>query len=165
MLETMQSILSSFISMLSPLTLFWLVALIIFGVAEAATVGLVSIWFAGGALAALIAAAAGGAIWLQIVLFVVVSVLMLALLRPMAQKISVPHQVRTNADRHLGRTALVTEAIDNLKEAGAVKLDGVVWSARSESGAVIPEGELITVRRIEGVKLWVAPAEKPAGVS
>lgn len=165
MLETIQNTLSSFMGMLSPMTLFWLVSLIIFGVAEAATVGLVSIWFAGGALAALIAAAVGGAVWLQIVLFVAVSVIMLALLRPMVKKISVPHRVRTNADRHVGRSALVTETIDNLKEAGAVKLDGVVWSARSESGAVIPEGELITVKRIEGVKLWVAPAEKPAGVS
>lgn len=165
MLETIQNALSPFLGMLSPLTLFWLVALIIFGVAEAATVGLVSIWFAGGALAALIAAAAGGAIWLQIVLFMVVSVVMLALLRPMVKKISVPHRVRTNADRHLGRSALVTETIDNLKEVGAVKLDGVVWSARSESGEIIPEGTLITVKHIEGVKLWVAAAEKPAGVS
>lgn len=153
------------LAIMSPITLFWLVALIIFAVAEAATVGLVSIWFAGGALVALIAAGLGGAIWLQIVLFLAVSCVMLALLRPMVRKFFVPHRVRTNADRHLGQMALVTEEIDNLREVGAVRLDGVVWSARSESGEIIPEGALITVRRIEGVKVWVTPAEETAAVS
>lgn len=153
------------LAIMSPLTLFWLVALIIFAVAEAATVGLVSIWFAGGALIALIVAGLGGQLWLQIVLFLVVSCVMLALLRPMVRKFSVPHRVRTNADRHLGQTALVTEEIDNLREVGAVRLDGVVWSARSESGEIIPQGALITVQRIEGVKVWVTLAEEAAAVS
>lgn len=148
----------------SPVTLFWLVALIIFAVAEAATVGLVSLWFAGGALVALIVAGVGGPIWLQIVLFLAMSCIMLALLRPMVRKISVPHRTRTNADRHLGQTALVTEEINNLKEVGAVRLDGVVWSARSESGQVIPVDTLITVQRIQGVKVWVTPAEETAAV-
>lgn len=157
--------LETILAIVSPMTLFWLVALIIFAVAEAATVGLVSIWFAGGALVALIVAGVGGAVWLQILLFMVVSCVMLALLRPMVRKFSVPHRVRTNADRHLGRNALVTEEINNLQEVGAVRLDGVVWSARSESGEIIPEGTLITVKRIEGVKVWVAPAEETAAVS
>lgn len=152
------------LAFVSPMTLFWLVALIVFGVAEAATVGLVSLWFAGGALVALVVAGFGGAIWLQIVLFLAVSCAMLALLRPMVRKISVPHRTRTNADRHLGQTALVTEEINNLKEVGAVRLDGVVWSARSESGEVISVDTLITVRRIEGVKVWVTPVEEPAAV-
>lgn len=160
MLEFMEPILA----MMSPMTLFWLVALIIFAVAEAATVGLVSLWFAGGALVALIVAGVGGAIWLQIVLFLAVSCAMLALLRPMVRKISVPHRTRTNADRHLGKTALVTEEINNLKETGAVRLDGVIWSARSESGEIIPVDTLINVRRIQGVKVWVTPAEEHAAV-
>lgn len=160
MMEFMEPILA----VMSPIALFWLVALIVFAVAEAATVGLVSIWFAAGALVALIAAGLGASIWLQILLFLIVSVVMLALLRPVVRKISVPHRVRTNADRHLGRTALVTEEINNLKECGAVRLDGVVWSARSQDGSVIPVDTLITVQRIEGVKLWVTVAEQPAPV-
>lgn len=160
MLEFMEPILA----IVSPLTLFWLVALIVFAVAEAATVGLVSLWFAGGALVALIVAGVGGPIYLQVVLFLVVSCTLLALLRPMVRKMSVPHRTRTNADRHLGQNALVTEEINNLKETGAVRLDGVVWSARSESGEIIPVDTLITVRRIQGVKVWVTPVEEPAAV-
>ena len=148
-------------SILSPMALFWLVALIVFAVAEAATVGLVSIWFAGGSLVALVATSLGAPLWLQITLFLVVSCVMLALLRPFVKKISVPHRTRTNADRHLGQTALVTEAVDNLRETGAVKLDGVIWTARSEDGSVIPVGTLITVKKISGVKVLVAPVPEP----
>lgn len=151
-------------SILSPMVLFWLVALILFAVAEAATVGLVSIWFAGGSLVALIAASLGGPLWLQIALFLVVSCVMLALLRPFVKKVALPHKTRTNADRHLGQTALVTEEIDNLKETGAVKLDGVIWTARSEDGSVIPAGTLIAVKKIAGVKVFVAPVQEPASV-
>lgn len=156
--------LDTILSMVSPMTLVWLVALILFAVAEAATVGLVSIWFAGGALAALIAAGVGGSIPLQIVLFLVVSCVMLALLRPFVKKISMPHRTRTNADRHIGQTALVTEEINNLQETGAVRLDGIIWTARSEGGETIPVGSLITVQRIAGAKVWVAPAAAPAKV-
>ncbi len=160
----MVSIFSSVLSLLSPVALFWLVALIVFAAVEAATVGLVSIWFAAGALAALITAGLGGPLWLQLTLFLAVSGVMLALLRPFVKKIAVPHRTRTNADRHLGQTALVTEEINNLAETGAVRLDGVVWSARSEDGQVIPVGTLITVRRISGVKVWVEPAEQAVHV-
>lgn len=151
-------------SILSPMVLFWLVALILFAVAEAATVGLVSIWFAGGSLVALIAASLGAPLWLQIALFLVVSCILLALLRPFVRKVAMPHKTRTNADRHLGQTALVTEEIDNLKETGAVKLDGVIWTARSEDGSVIPVGTLIAVKKIAGVKVLVAPVQEPASV-
>lgn len=155
---------SILISLLSPMALFWLIALIILAVAEAATVGLVCIWFAGGALAALIAAGVGAPIWLQIGLFLVVSAILLALLRPMLRKIVRPQRTATNADRHLGRTALVTEEINNLKETGAVKLDGVTWTARTEGEQVIPVGTRIMVLRIEGVKMIVAPEQQMAEV-
>lgn len=155
---------SILISLLSPMALFWLAALIILAVAEAATVGLVCIWFAGGALAALIAAGVGAPIWLQIGLFLVVSAILLALLRPMLRKIVRPQRTATNADRHLGRTALVTEEINNLKETGAVKLDGVTWTARTEGEQVIPVGTRIMVLRIEGVKMIVAPEHQMAEV-
>lgn len=152
------------VSMLSPMALFWLVALIVLAIAEAVTVGLVCIWFAGGALVALIAAGVGAPLWLQIGLFLVVSALLLALLRPMLKKVAKPKPTATNADRHLGKTALVTEEINNLKETGAVKLDGVTWTARTEEGRVIPVGTRIIVLRIEGVKMIVAPEHETAEV-
>lgn len=156
--------LNIFTSLLSPMALFWLVALVILALAEAATVGLVCIWFAGGALVALIAAGVNAPLWMQIGLFLVVSGVLLALLRPMLKKLSRPQGNATNADRHLGRTALVTEEINNLSETGAVKLDGVVWTARTEEDTVIPVGTPITVLRIEGVKMIVTPRKEPAEV-
>lgn len=155
---------SNMFALLSPMTLVWLVALIVFAVTEAVTVGLVSIWFAGGALAALIAAGLKAPLWLQLVLFLVVSIVLLASLRPFVKKFAKPHRVPTNADRHIGQTALVTEEIDNLRETGAIRMDGVVWTARSESGEVIPAGATITVRRITGVKVWVEQAAEPVRV-
>ena len=152
------------IAALSPMTIWWLAALVIFAVAEAVTVNLISIWFAGGALAALIAAGLSAPLWLQIVLFLVVSGVLLALVAPWARKASRVNSVATNADRHIGRQALVTEEINNLQESGAIRLDGVIWTARSESGEVIPAGTTITVKRIAGVKAYVEPAKVPAEV-
>ncbi|MBQ9267905.1 MAG: NfeD family protein [Oscillospiraceae bacterium] len=146
------------------MTIWWLAALVIFAVAEAVTVNLVSIWFAGGALVAMIAAGLNAPLWLQIVLFLVVSGLLLALVAPWARKASRVNSVATNADRHIGRQALVTEEINNLQESGAIRLDGVIWTARSESGEVIPAGTTITVKRIAGVKAYVEPAKVPAEV-
>lgn len=152
------------LELLSPMALAWLVALLIFAVAEAITVSLVSIWFVVGALAALIAAGVGAPVWLQVVLFLVVSIVMLALLRPFVRRVSKSKPEATNADRHIGRTALVTEEIDNLRQTGAIRLDGVVWTARSDSGQVIPVGTTITVKRIAGVKAFVEPVQIPAEV-
>ena len=152
------------IAALSPMNIWWLAALVIFAVAEAVTVNLISIWFAGGALAALIAAGLSAPLWLQIVLFLVVSGVLLALVAPWARKASRVNSVATNADRHIGRQALVTEEINNLQESGAIRLDGVIWTARSESGEVIPAGTTITVKRIAGVKAYVEPAKVPAEV-
>jgi len=136
--------------------IFWIVALIVFVAVEAATVGLASIWFAVGALAALICAALGGPVWLQVLWFLVVSVVTLILTRPLAKKLVNGRRVATNADRSIGRTATVTERIDNIAGQGAVRLDGLVWTARSTDDAVaIETGEQVTVREIQGVKLVV----------
>ena len=135
---------------------FWVVALVVFLIVEAVTAGLVSIWFVFGSLVALICAALGAAVWLQIFWFVIVSVVTLVLTRPLVKRYVDSRSVATNADRCIGRTAVVTERIDNLAAAGAVKLDGVVWTARSTDDAVaIETGERVTVRAIEGVKLIV----------
>ena len=156
--------LDSILAMLSPMATLWLTALLVFAVAEAITVNLVSIWFAGGALVALIATGLDAPVWLQVVLFLVVSGALLALVAPWARKASRVNKVATNADRHIGRTALVTEEINNLRETGAIRMDGVIWTARSESGDVIPAGQTITVKRIAGVKAFVEPVQEPVEV-
>lgn len=135
---------------------FWVVALVVFLIVEAVTAGLVSIWFVFGSLVALICAALGAAVWLQIFWFVIVSVATLVLTRPLVKRYVDSRSVATNADRSIGRAAVVTERIDNLAATGAVKLDGVVWTARSTDDAVaIETGERVTVRAIESVKLIV----------
>ena len=140
---------------------FWVVALVVFLIVEAVTAGLVSIWFVFGSLVALICAALGAAVWLQIFWFVIVSVATLVLTRPLVKRYVDSRSVATNADRSIGRAAVVTERIDNLAATGAVKLDGVVWTARSTDDAVaIETGERVTVRAIEGVKRIVERTER-----
>lgn len=133
----------------------WLGVMILFGIVEAATVTLVSLWFVGGALAAFVAALLGAPIWLQATVFVVVSAALLACLRPFVKKFVQPNTERTNLDRIVGQTAPVTEAIDNLSATGAVKVDGKEWSARSEDGDPIEAGAVVTIVKIEGVKVIV----------
>lgn len=142
------------------ITTLWLIVMVLFLVVEAATVGLVCIWFAMGALAALIAALLGAEIWLQIVLFLVVSAVALYFTRPLAKKYVNAKVEPTNADMVIGKECRVTEAIDNIAGTGAVYVDGKTWTARSESDEVIPEGTLVTAKSIDGVKLIVAAPEK-----
>ena len=130
------------------------------GVVEAVTAGLVSIWFVLGAVAGLLAAVLGAALWVQIVLFFVVSIAALAATRPLVQKMLHRDETPTNADRVLGQTARVTETIDNTVPTGAVYADGKTWTARSASGRVIPKDTLVKVQRMEGVRLFV---EEEAG--
>ena len=133
----------------------WLAVMILFGIVEAATVSLVSLWFVGGALAAFLSAIFGAPMWLQVTLFVVVSGILLACLRPFVKKFAQPEKEPTNFDRIVGRTAPVTEAVDNLSGLGAVKIDGKEWSARSESGEAIEVGAIVTIVKVEGVKAIV----------
>lgn len=133
----------------------WLALLIAFTVVELATPQLVSVWFALGSLGSLTAAALGAELWLQIVLFVAISVIMIIVTRPLYRKFVKTKLVPTNADRLIGEKAVVTESIENLDAKGAVKVQGQMWSARSENGENITEGSQVTVIRIEGVKLIV----------
>ena len=135
-----------------PFTVLWLIALIVFAVGEAITVGLTSVWFAVGAL---IAAGFGAALWLQVVVFLALSGVTLLLVRPLAKKFLTPRYQATNADRVIGATALVTEEIDNLKGSGLVNISGQVWTARSAHDVVIQPGREVKVLRIEGVKVFV----------
>lgn len=144
--------------------IFWISLLVIFLIAEAATVTMVSLWFAAGAVAALIVCLLGGSILGQTVVFILVSAVMLTLLRPMVRKFVTPKVTRTNVDSVVGSTGLITVAVDNVKAEGQVKLGAMVWTARSTSGAIIPEGTLVKVDKIEGVKVFVTPVEVPANV-
>lgn len=134
----------------------WLGAMVVFGVIEAVTVGFVSIWFVVGALAALIVSLFHATFAVQMVVFAVVSALALAVSRPMVRRFMNQSVVPTNLDRLIGVEARVTETIDHEKATGTVYADGKTWSARSvEDDDVIPEGTKVTVRRIEGVRLFV----------
>lgn len=137
------------------MSIVWLALMVLLLILEAATAGLTSIWFALGALAALIASLFGGALWLQLVWFFAVSLLTLWLTRPLALKYLNSRRVATNADRVIGAEAVVTEDIDNIAGSGAVHVDGHEWTARSGSGANIAKGAVVRVERIEGVKLIV----------
>lgn len=142
----------------------WLVLMVLFLIAEAGTVSMVSLWFAAGALAALLTALAGGPAWLQILLFVAVSAGLLLALRPLARKYLTPKLTATNVDSVVGTTGLVTAAIDNVSAAGQVKLGAMEWTARSTSGQPIAVGTRVRVDRIEGVKAFVTPVEIPVNV-
>lgn len=137
-------------------TILWLVALVAFIVIEIATMGLTTIWFAGGALAAVIAAALGLPLAVQIVLFLAVSFILLYFTRPIAVKYFNKDRVRTNAESLVGRQAIVISEIDNLQGIGQVTVNGIEWTARSaEEGIGIPVGSVVEIVAINGVKLIV----------
>ena len=133
----------------------WLAALVALLALEAATVGLVSLWFAVGSLCALLTSFFVGNIWVQFAVFLAVSFLCLVIIRPLAKKYADPRRVSTNADRVIGQTAVVTEQIDNLSGTGQVNVAGQIWSARSAHDVVIPKGTEVRVLKISGVKVIV----------
>ena len=137
------------------MTAFWLIAFIALVASEAATAGLVCIWFAAGAVGGFLSAVLGGQFWFQLIVFAVVSALTLALVRPAASRFIHPRRSPTNADRVVDQTASVTETIDNEAGRGQVSVLGQLWTARSELGVVIPAGSQVKVLRIEGVKVYV----------
>ena len=142
----------------------WIAATIAFIIVEAATTQLVTIWFAAGSAAATIAALLKADTLVQLIIFVAVSLIALVITRPIVKKLTKQKFSPTNADRFIGEKAVVTQKIDNIAETGLVKLQGTVWTARTDDGSVIDEGETITVKAIEGVKLIVEKAALPADV-
>ena len=137
--------------------MIWLIALVAFGLLEAVTVSMVSLWFMGGALAAMIAQLLGAGPWMQIIVFVVVSAALLACLRPFVKKFVAPRRSATNTDAVLGREAIITETVDNLRATGALKLDGKEWTARSAAGETLEVGTVVKIVKLEGVTLYVEP--------
>ena len=139
--------------------ILWLALMIVFLLLEAGTVSMVSIWFAGGALTAMIASLFGAELWLQILLFLAVSAVLLLALRPLAKKYYTPRLVKTNLDAVIGQEGIVTATVDNTLSTGQVKLGHMEWSARSSSGQILEEGTRIRVDRVEGVKVFVTALE------
>ena len=137
----------------------WIALAVVFGVVEAATAQIVTIWFAIGAIGALIANAAGAGVTVQLSVFVAVSILTLIIARPYLKKFTKTEMQRTHADMYIGETAVVLEEIDNTRGTGQIKVKGSVWTARSRNNSVIPAGENVYVEKIEGVKLIVSLKE------
>ncbi len=141
---------------MSEIMIFWLVVLILSIGVEAATLGLTSIWFAPGALIAIIAASFNAPVFIQVILFIVVSLLLLYSTRPIAVKYFNKNRVKTNVESLVGRQAIVISDIDNLQGIGQVVVNGQEWSARSVDDRVkLPVGSVVNIMAISGVKLMV----------
>ena len=136
----------------------WLGLLVLFLAVEFATAQLTTVWFAAGALVALLLAAFGvDNLAIQIIVFALVSLVSLILTRPLVKKWTRKRVQPTNADMVIGEEAVVTEAINNTEGKGLAKVNGAIWSARSVDDRIIPAGNTVTVKAIEGVKLIVEP--------
>ena len=138
------------------MTVFWLIAMVALLIIEGIVPGLVSIWFAAGALVSLLLSLLNAPLWLQALAFLLVSLALLFLTRPLAKKYVNARTTPTNADRIVGMDCLVTEEIDNLRGTGAVSVDGKTWTARMEQvDGKAEKGAVVKALRIEGVRLIV----------
>ena len=135
----------------------WLAVTFVALVVEGMTAQLISIWFVPGGLAGLISGFCGAGEWVQILIGAIVTLVCLIATRPLVNRVMKFRKVDTNSGRLVGQTGVVVQEIRNLDAAGQVKIQGSVWSARSENGEVIPQDKKVSVLRIEGVKLIVKP--------
>ena len=142
-----------------PMAVIWLIAVVVFVVAEAATLGLTSIWFACGSLLAMVAALLDVSIWGQLLVFILGSALLLASTRKWVSKLKLG-RVKPNADRIIGQQAVVIQTIDNQAAKGQVRVGGQVWTARSVEDEPILAGTQVEVVQITGVKVIVKKMEK-----
>lgn len=144
----------------------WLIALVAFLVIEGVTVTLVCIWFAGGALIGMLAAALHAPIWLQVLLFLLVSIILLVYTRPIAMKYFNKNREKTNVSGVIGKQAIVVDEINNLQGLGKVTVGGQEWTARSVAeDQIIPVGTVVVVEEIKGVKLMVRSTPKVVEVA
>ncbi len=148
--------------------IFWLIAFLAFLVLEFVTVAMVSIWFAGGSLVALLMALAGVDVAYQIIVMLVVSLVLLAIFFVLRKRLGIlPQQKQaTNADRLIGKTGEVILTIDPVENIGQVQVNGQIWSARTDLPQSIATGTSVRIVELRGVKLVVVPsveATSPAG--
>ncbi len=137
----------------------WLILTVVFVVVEGFTIALISVWFAIGAILAMIAALFGGPFWLQILIFIASSGILVLATKPLSEKLINKRSVQTNADRVVGKNGIVTQEINNLKSEGQIRVLEQLWSARSVHEEIIPKDAIVTVKEIQGVKVLVEPAE------
>lgn len=136
--------------------IFWLIVLVFMLVTEAATINLVTIWFAGGALAAALAAYLKAGLAAQILIFLGVSFVLLVITRPFVRKFMKNNKTKTNVDSLIGKSAVVTEQIDNLSQTGKVRINDIDWLARTADDDVhIPAGAVVEIEEVRGVRLIV----------
>ena len=146
--------------------MYWLIAAAIFIGLEILTMGLTTIWFAGGALVAAIAAFLRFALPVQIAAFVVVSLVLLLITRPIATRYINEKAIRTNVDSLIGQNCLVTQTIDNLRASGQVTVKGQAWSAKSwKEDVIIPANSIVKIEKVSGVKLIVSIVSVPEQVA
>ena len=136
-------------------TVAWLIAVIVFALLESVTYQIISIWFAFGAVGAMISTFFGASLTVQVIVFLVISIICICFTRPVFKKILGNKMVKTNVDSVIGAEALVTTDIDNISAVGQVKLGGNLWTARSADENTIKSGDIVIVERVEGVKLIV----------
>lgn len=139
--------------------IFWLIVFVVLLIVEIATMGLTTVWFAGGALIAFLAAYLGFGVIVQVVVFLVVSILLLILTRPLAVKFFNQERQKTNAESLIGQKAIVKEEINTLQATGRVEVNGMEWSAKTEESEIIEEDTIVSIRGIQGVKLIVEKEE------
>jgi len=144
---------------------FWLVLSVILFVIEGTTVQLVCIWFAVGALFAMLASFVGAPVWLQLLIFLISSIGVLIVGRPFLMDKLVRRREPTNADRVIGQVGIVLEQVDNVEQTGRVSANGLDWTARSERGEIISEKSRVLVKYIDGVKLIVEPIREETELS
>ena len=144
---------------------FWLVTMVLFLILEMVTISLVSIWFVGGSFAAFLTTFIVHTLWIEIIVFLGVSLILLFMLRPLARKFSVKQkdQIRSGAQSLIGKRAIVTEAIDNLHAKGEVQVNGQYWSAKTMDDYIkIAKDSIVVIREVDGVRLVVENLEKTA---
>ncbi|MGN0348397.1 MAG: NfeD family protein [Roseburia sp.] len=140
--------------------MIWILLIVIFSIIEIVTVGLTSIWFAGGALAAWLASAVGLGVVGQIFVFVIVSTVLLLFTRPWAMKYLKPRLVRTNYEDAIDKNVCLTETVDNIKGTGTAVLNGQEWTARAyEEGKIFEAGSIVQVKEIRGVTMYVVDSD------
>ena len=135
--------------------IFWLIIAVLLILIESATVQLVFMWFAAGAVVAMLSSFMGAPVLVQLILFFITSIVALIILRPILQKKITPRKTATNADAVIGKTGVVTEEIDNLMQTGRVIANGLDWTARSADDSKIEVKQKVAVKAIDGVKLIV----------
>ena len=139
--------------------IFWLFVFVILLVVEIATMALTTVWFAGGALAAFLAAYIGFGVVVQVLVFLIVSILLLVLTRPLAVKFFNQERQKTNAESLIGQKAIVKEEINTLQTTGRVEVNGMEWSAKTEESEIIEADTIVMIKGIQGVKLIVEKEE------